>query len=42
MYTKTSTHVKSNDGQTKWMYFVIKDDGLLGKFNTILDEVSDN
>ena len=28
MITKTSTYVKSYDGQTKWMYFLIEDDDL--------------
>ena len=37
---KTSTYVKSDDEQTKWMYFLIGDDGLLGKYNTIWDKVS--
>ena len=26
MLPKTSTYVKSFDGQTKWMYFLIEDD----------------
>ena len=26
MLLKTSTYVKSYDGQTKWMYFLIEDD----------------
>ena len=26
---KTSTYLKSYDGQTKWMYFLIEDDDLL-------------
>ena len=40
MLPKTSTYVKSYDGQTKWMYFLIEDDGLLEKYNTIWDKVS--
>ena len=28
-------HVKSYDGQTKWMYSFIEDDDLLEKYNTI-------
>ena len=40
MLLKTSTHSKSYDGQTKWMYFLIKDDDLLKKYNTIWDKVS--
>ena len=39
MLPKTSTYVKSFDGQTKWMYFLIEDDDLL-KYNTIWDKVS--
>ena len=31
MFPKTSACVKSYDGQTKWMYFLIKDDELLQK-----------
>ena len=41
MLPKTSAHVKSYDGQTKWMYFLIEDDDLLEKYNTIWDKVSD-
>ena len=37
---KTSAYVKSYDEQTKWMYFLIKDDDLLEKYNTIWDKVS--
>ena len=37
---KTSTYVKRFDGQTKWMYFLIEDDDLLEKYNTIWDKVS--
>ena len=40
MLPKTSAYVKSYDGQTKWMYFLIEDDDLLGKYNTIWDKVS--
>ena len=29
MVAKTSAYVKSYDGQTKWMYFLIEDDELL-------------
>ena len=32
MLPKTRTYVKSYDGQTKWMYFLIKDDGLPEKY----------
>ena len=40
MLTKTTAYVKSYDGQTKWMYFVIDDDDLLEKYITIWDKVS--
>ena len=40
MLPKTSTYVKSCDGLTKWMYFLIEDDDLLEKYNTIWDKVS--
>ena len=35
MLPKTSAYVKRYDWQTKWMYFLIEDDGLLEKSNTI-------
>ena len=40
MLPKTSAYVKSYDGQTKWMCFLITDDELLEKYNTIQDKVS--
>ena len=40
MLPKTSTYVKCYEGQTKWMYFLIEDDDLLEKYNTIWDKVS--
>ena len=40
MLPKTSAYVKSYDGQTKWMYFLIEDDDLLEKYNFIWDKVS--
>ena len=40
MLPKTSACVKSYDGQTKWMYFLIGDNSLLEKYNNILDNVS--
>ena len=40
MLPKTSVHVKSYDGQTKWFYFLIEDDGLLKRYNTIWDKIS--
>ena len=35
-----SAYVKNYDGQTKWMYFLIEDDDILGKCNTIWDKDS--
>ena len=40
MLPKTTAYVKNYDGQTKWMYFLIKDDVLFEKYNTIQDKVS--
>ena len=40
MVPKKGAYVKIYDGQTKWMYFLIEDDDLLEKYNTIWDEVS--
>ena len=37
---KTSAYVKNYDGQTKCMHFLIDDDDLLKKCNTIWDKVS--
>ena len=40
MLPETSAYVKSYDGQTKWMYFLIEDDDLLEKCKTIWDKVN--
>ena len=40
MLPKTSAYVKSYGVQTKWMYFLIEDDDLLEKYNSIWDKVS--
>ena len=40
MLPKTSAFVKYYDGQTKWKYFLIEDDDLLKKYNTIWDKGS--
>ena len=42
MLPKTCAYVKSYDGQTKWMYYLIEDDDLLEEYNTIWDKVSGN
>ena len=39
MLLKTSAYVKSYDGLTKWIYFLIEDDDLLEKYNTVWDKV---
>ena len=40
MLPKTSTYVKSYDGQFKLMYFVIENDDLLEEYNNIWDKFS--
>ena len=40
MLRKTSAYVKSYDGQTKWICFLIEDGDLLEKYNTICDKGS--
>ena len=40
MLSKTSAQVKSYRERTKWMCFLIKDDGLLEKYNTVWNKVS--
>ena len=40
MLSKTNAYVKSCDGQTKWMYFLIEDNDSLEKYNSIWDKVS--
>ena len=40
MLLETSAYVNLYDGKTKWMYFLIEDDDLLKKYNTIWDKVS--
>ena len=40
MLPKTTAYVKNYDGQTKWMYFLIEDNDLFEKYNTIQDKVS--
>ena len=42
MLPKTSAYVKRYDGQTKWMYFLIKDDDLLEKYNSLWNKISAN
>ena len=40
MFPKTSAYVKCYDRQTKWMYFLIEDNDLLKKYNTVWYKVS--
>ena len=40
MFPKPSAYVKSDDGQTKWVYFFIENHNLLEKYNTIWDNDS--
>ena len=40
MLPKTRAYLKIYDVQTKWIYFSIKDDDLLEKYNTIWDKVT--
>ena len=40
MLPKTSAYVKKYDRENKWMYFLIEDDGLLERYNTIWVKVS--
>ena len=40
MLPKPSAYVKSYDEQTKWMHFLIEDDDLLEKYNTIWNKFS--
>ena len=35
MLPKSSVHVKICDGETKWIHFLIQDNDLLNKYNTI-------
>ena len=36
---KTTAYIKLYDGKTKWMYFLINNDDLLEKYNTVWDKV---
>ena len=40
MLPRRCAYVKSCGGKTKWMYFLIEDDDLVEKYNTIWDKVS--
>ena len=39
MLPKTTAYIKRYDGKTKWMYFLINNDDLLEKYNTVWDKV---
>ena len=36
---KTSTYVKSYDGETKWIYFLIEDDELLKNYHNVWNKI---
>ena len=40
MIPKTKAYIKSYDGQTKWMNFLIRNYGLLEKYHTIWVKIS--
>ena len=40
MLPTISAHIESYDGETKWMYFLIEDDELLDKCNSVSGKVS--
>ena len=42
MLPETSAYLKSYDGQTKWMHFLIEDGDLFEKYNIIWDKVGAN
>ena len=37
-----NTYIKSYDGGTKWMYFLIEDEELLKKYNDVQNKVRNN
>ena len=39
MLPKTSANVRTYDGQTKWMYFLIENNDFLEKYSTIWDNI---
>ena len=40
MFPKTRVYIKSYENQTKWIYFLIKNDDLFQKYNSIWDKAS--
>ena len=40
MFPKTTTFAINYDGQTKWIDYLIEDNNLLEKYNTIWDKVT--
>ena len=40
MLPKTRVYARSHDGRTEWIYFLIEDDDILEKYNTIWDKIS--
>ena len=39
-FPKTSSYVEGYDREIEWMYFLIEDDEVLKKYNTIWDKIS--
>ena len=39
---KTSAYVKSYDGETEWMTFLIRDDNLMKKYDDIWNKVTNS
>ena len=42
MLCKTSDYVKSYEGKTKWMYFLIEYDDFFKKYSTFWDKIRDD
>ena len=42
MLSKTSAYVKSYDGETEWMTFLIRDDNLMKKHDDIWNKVTNS
>ena len=40
MLPKTRVYARSHDGRTEWIYFLIEDNDILEKYNTIWDKIS--
>ena len=42
IFLKANAYVKGYDGETKWIYFCVKDDELLEKYNGIWNKVNNS